>query len=95
MHTGRQAASGHGDCQLRNGRGQTRHIHLVVLAYSALMRLLRHDPAQDWAHVRLTTIGEACRLLLRETLAKTLEWVVERTHEGLSMTEIKHPLALP
>jgi hypothetical protein len=59
------------------------------------MRQLRHDRAQDWAHMRLTTIGEACRLIFRETLAKTLEWAIERTHEGLSVDEIKHQLALP
>ena len=86
---------GMGAGQLRNGVGQTRHMQFVVLAYTALMRQLKHDRAQDWAHVRLTTIGEACRLLLRETLAKTLAWVVERTHEGLSMAEMKHQLALP
>jgi hypothetical protein len=45
--------------------------------------------------MRLTTIGEACRLILRETLAKTLEWAIERTREGLSVAEIKHQLALP
>jgi len=59
------------------------------------MRQLRHDRAQDWAHMRLTTIGEAYRLIFRETLAKTLKWVIERTHEGLSVAEIKHQLALP
>jgi hypothetical protein len=86
---------GMGDCQLRDGLGQTRHMHLVVLAYTALMRQVRHDRAQDWAHMRLTTIGEACRLIFRETLAKTLDWVVDRTREGLSFTEIKQQLALP
>jgi DDE superfamily endonuclease len=86
---------GMGECQLRNGVGQTRHMHLVVLAYSALMRQLRHDRAQEWAHMRLTTIGEACRMLLRETLATTLQWVVERTREGMSLPEIKQRLALP
>ena len=45
--------------------------------------------------MRLTTIGEACRMLFRETLGKTLEWVVERTHEGMSLPEIKQRLALP
>ena len=86
---------GMGECQLRDGLGQTRHMHLVVLAYTALMRQVRHDRAQEWAHMRLTTIGEACRLIFRETLAKTLEWVVDRTREGLSFTEIKQQLALP
>jgi hypothetical protein len=86
---------GMGECQLRSGVGQTRHMHLVVLAYTALMRQLQHDRPQEWAHMRLMTIGEACRQILRETLGKTLEWVVERTHEGLSVSEIKHQLALP
>jgi DDE superfamily endonuclease len=86
---------GMGECQLRSGVGQTRHMHLVVLAYTALMRQLQHDRAQEWAKMRLTTIGEACRQIFRETLGKTLEWVVERAHEGLSVPEIKHQLALP
>jgi hypothetical protein len=59
------------------------------------MRQVRYDRALDWAHMRLTTIGEAYRLIFRETLAKTLEWMVDRTHEGLSFTEIKQQLALP
>jgi len=86
---------GMGDCQLRDGVGQTRHMQLVVLAYTALMRQLRQDRAQEWAQMRLTTIGEACRQIFRETLAKTLEWVVERTHDGMSLPEIKQRLALP
>jgi hypothetical protein len=86
---------GMGECQLRDGVGQTRHMHLVALAYTALMRQLRHDRAQDWAHMRLTTIGEACRLIFRETLGKTLEWVVDRTREGMSLPVIKQSLALP
>ncbi len=86
---------GMGDCQLRSGEGQTRHMHLVVLAYTALMRQLKHDRAQEWAHVRLTTIGESCRLIARETLAKTLSWVVDRTREGMSLPDIKRQLALP
>jgi hypothetical protein len=45
--------------------------------------------------MRLTTIGEACRQIFRETLGKTLEWVVERTREGMSLPAIKHCLALP
>jgi hypothetical protein len=86
---------GMGDCQLRTGAGQTRHMHLVVLAYTALMRQLRHDRAQDWAHMRLTTIGEACRLIARETLAQTLAWVVDQVQVGRPFDEIKHALALP
>jgi hypothetical protein len=86
---------GMSDCQLRSGEGRTRHMYLVLLAYTALMRQLKHDRAQEWTHVRLTTIGESCRLIARETLAKTLAWVVDRTHEGMSLPDITHMLALP
>ena len=86
---------GMGDCQLRNGLGQTRHMYLVFLGYTALMRHLQHDRAIDWAHVRLTTIGESGRLVVRETLAKTLAWAIERSKEGLSLVDIKQQLALP
>src|SRR4051812_8292438 len=67
-----------GDCQIRNGEGQTRHMYLVFLAYSPVMSQLQHDQAQEWSHVRLTTIGESCRAMLRETLGKTLEWAIQR-----------------
>jgi hypothetical protein len=72
---------GMGDCQLRDGQGQTRHMHLVMLAYSLLMRQLRQGRAREWALQRLTTIGEACRAMLRETLRTTLAWAIEQVVE--------------
>jgi hypothetical protein len=69
---------GLGDCQLRDGEGQTRHLHLVMLAYSLLVRQLRQGHAYEWAYQKLTTIGEACRAVLRETLRKTLDWAMQR-----------------
>lgn len=72
---------GMGDCQLRDGRGQTRHMYLVMLAYSLLMSQLRQDRAKEWALCKLTTIGEACRAMLRETLRKTLAWAIEQVTE--------------
>jgi len=71
---------GMGDCQLRDGEGQTRHMHLVMLAYSLLMRQLRQSHAYEWALQKLTTIGEACRAMLRETLRTTLNWAMERNN---------------
>jgi hypothetical protein len=68
---------GMGDCQLRDGEGQTRHLYLVMLAYSLLMKQLRQGHAYEWAFQKLTTIGEACRAILRETLRKTLTWAME------------------
>jgi len=69
---------GMGDCQLRDPEGQTRHMHLVMLAYSLLMQQLQQNHAWEWAYQKLTTIGEACRAILRETLRKTLAWAIDR-----------------
>jgi DDE family transposase len=69
---------GMGDCQLRTREGQTRHLYLVMLAYSLLVRQLRQGHAYEWAYQRLTTIGEACRAIMRETLRTTLTWAIER-----------------
>jgi len=85
---------GMGECQLRDGKGQTRHMHLVVLVYTALMRQLKHDRALEWAHTRLMTIGESCRCIARETLGKTIAWAIEHAQHGMSLPEIKHQLAL-
>lgn len=85
---------GMGECQLRDGMGQTRHMHLVVLVYTALMRHLKHDRALDWAQVRLMTIGESCRSIAREILGKTLAWAVEQARQGMSLPDIKQRLAL-
>ena len=67
-----------GDCQLRDGQGQTRHMYLVMLAYSLLMSQLRQDRSKEWALCRLKTIGEACRAMLEETLRTTLSWAIEQ-----------------
>jgi hypothetical protein len=69
---------GMGDCQLRSGQGQTRHMHLVMLAYSLLMRELGKPNAKGWALTRLKTIGESCRAVTTETLRTTLTWAIEQ-----------------
>ncbi len=86
---------GMGDCQLRNGEGQTRHMYLVMLAYSVLMARMKQSRASDWAQTVLTTIGEACRAVSRETLSKTLAWAVEQaTTSGWNHERIVTHLAL-
>jgi len=87
---------GMGDCQLRNGRGQTRHLYLVFLAHSLLMHHLRQGRACGWALERLTTIGQACMSVLRETLSQTLCWVIERIEkDGWNFQRIRTQLVLP
>ncbi|MCZ2340763.1 MAG: IS701 family transposase [Bacteroidales bacterium] len=90
---------GMGDCQLRSREGQSRHMYLVMLAYSRLMSQLKQSHAYEWAYRKLTTIGEACRAIGRETLRSTLNWAIERVlvydwdkdqvakHLGLTPTE--------
>jgi hypothetical protein len=72
---------GMGDCQLRDGQGQTRHMYLVMVAYSLLMKQLRQGHAYEWAYQKLTTIGEACRAMLRETLRTTVTWAIDHVKE--------------
>lgn len=69
---------GMGDCQLRDGRGQTRHMYLVMAAYSILMSELDTARAQGWALERLMTIGQACRAVVKEVLRKTITWTVNQ-----------------
>lgn len=86
---------GMSECQLRNGRGQTRHLYMVFLAYSLLMRQLQQGRSWEWARERLMTIGQACRAVARETLSQTITWVVRRVqHDGWSCQRIKEHLAL-
>ena len=69
---------GMGKCQLRDGHGQTRHMHLVMMAYSLLTSQLKQARAREWALSKLTTIGEASRAMLRETLRDTLAWAIDQ-----------------
>jgi hypothetical protein len=43
---------GLGDCQMRSGEGQTRHVYLFSTAYSLLLRSLHQTRPQDWARTR-------------------------------------------
>jgi hypothetical protein len=96
LHRDGKQHLGLGDCQLRSGEGQTRHLYLVLLVHSLLVAQLRQGRVRAWAHETLTTIGEACRAVLRETLGKTISWAIERaTLDGWQPERIKAHLALP
>ena len=84
-----------GECQLRSGEGQTRHMYLVLLAHTLLMAQLRQGRSSHWAHATLNTIGEACRAALRESLGKTIDWAISKaTDDGWKPDRIKTHLAL-
>lgn len=72
---------GMGDCQLRKGRGQTRHLYLVFLAYSVLMRQLNRRRMRSWARERLMTIGQGCRAIMNEVMEGMIRWVIDRVRK--------------
>ncbi len=72
---------GLGDCQLRSGEGQTRHTYLVFLAYSLLLPHMSGNRVRDWSTALVSTVGDACRAVLRDTLARTIRWVVDKVRE--------------
>ena len=85
---------GLGDCQGRNGEGQTRHVYLVSAAYSLLRRSLHQNRPQDWARTLLTTIGEACRAVKSALLEQLVDWIVDKlADDHWSIPQIKAVLA--
>jgi hypothetical protein len=69
---------GMGDCQMRSSKGQTRHMYLVMLAYSLLMRQLKETHSGFPTLDTLMTIGESCQAIMRELLRMTILWAIER-----------------
>ena len=85
---------GLGDCQVRSGEGQTRHVYLVSAAYSLLMRSLHQHRPQEWARTLLTTIGEACRAVKGELLTQLVDWIVDKlADDHWSIPQMKAVLA--
>ncbi len=72
---------GLGDCQLGDAQGQTRPMDLVMLADSLWRSPWRRRWAREWALPRLTTMGEACRAMLREHRRATLAWAIPQVTE--------------
>jgi hypothetical protein len=70
------------DCQLRSGLGHTRHIYCVFLAHSLLVQQLDKTSLSEWACVKLSTIGESCRALLRESVRTMVGWVVNQMEDA-------------
>jgi SRSO17 transposase len=86
---------GLGECQVRKGQGQTRHVYLVSAAYSLLMHALQPNRAAGWTRRELTTIGEACRAVKAETMGQMVEWIVGKAQqEHWSVLQIKTALAV-
>jgi hypothetical protein len=87
---------GMGDCQLRNGQGQTRHMYLVMLAYSLLMlKLKRRRKKKKSTAPPIATIGQACRDMMQQTFNSTIEWAIRNVLEKKqSINDVLAQLAL-
>ena len=86
---------GMGDCQLRSGQGQTRHMYMVFVAYSMLVRQLDSSRSRGWAQMRLKTIGEACTAVAKESLSQTIRWVLDRIeYDHWSLPRVEQALNL-
>lgn len=77
---------GLGDCQLRDGVGQTRHTYMVMLAHSLLVRELGNGSLSEWCRVKLTTVGEACRELLSESIRSMVGWIMDELNIALDVS---------
>ncbi|MDR1383096.1 MAG: hypothetical protein LBJ67_04505 [Planctomycetaceae bacterium] len=49
-----------------------------MLACSLLVREPTNTSRSEWASVKLTTIGESCRAMLKESLRNVINWVIEQ-----------------
>ena len=70
FHRDAKQQLGLGDCQVRSGKGQTRHVYLVSAAYSLLMHAMHASGPHEWTRQTLRTIGEVCRAVKRELLER-------------------------
>ena len=87
---------GLGDCQVRSGEGQTRHMYLVSAAYSLLVRSVHQGRPHEWARQTLRTIGEACRAVKSELLDRLVDWIVDTlSNDPGAVPQIKAVLIRP
>ena len=85
---------GLGDCQVRSGKGQPRHVYLVSAASSLLMHAMHASGPHEWTRRTLTTIGEACRAVKGELLERLVDWIVDKlSDDDWSLSQIKAVLA--
>ena len=96
FHRDAKQQLGLGDCQVRIGRGQTRHMYLVSAAYSLLMHAMHTSGPHDWTRRTLTTIGDgpAWRAVKGELLECLVDWIVDKLDDDAwPLPQIKAVLA--
>jgi len=78
---------GMGDCQLRDGQGQTRHMYLVFVAYSYLMSKAKIGYPKNEVISQPVTVGEVCRSIAQEVFRDTLTWAIRQVTQGRKSLE--------
>ena len=54
-----------------------------------LLEQLRNGSLREWCRVKLTTVGKACRELLRESIRSMVGWVMDELHIALDRVSSK------
>lgn len=83
---------GMGECQLRTMEAQKRHLLLVIVAYTALLRASQSGRLNEWAKTIVRTIGLACRAVRAELLCKLVDHVVTLIKQGADISSFKEAL---
>jgi hypothetical protein len=48
---------------------------------------IRGGRARDWSTALVSTVGDTCRVVLRDTLARTIRWIVEKVRKHARSSE--------
>ena len=83
---------GMGECQLRTLEAQKRHLLLVIIAYTALLRASQSGRLNEWAKTAVRTIGLACRAVRAELLCKLIDHVISLMNQGADVSSFKKTL---
>jgi hypothetical protein len=83
---------GMGECQLRTMEAQRRHLLLVIVAYTALLRASQSGRLNEWARTAVRTIGLACRAVRAELLCKMIDKVIALIQQGADISSFKEML---
>ena len=83
---------GMGECQLRTMEAQKRHLLLVIVAYTALLRASQSGRLNEWARTAVRTIGLACRAVRAELLCHLIDYVITLIEQKADIPSFKNKL---
>ena len=81
-----------GECQLRTMEAQKKHLLLVIVAYTALLRASQSGRLNEWAKTIVRTIGLSCRAVRAELWCKLIDHVVTLIEQKADISSFKKML---